>query len=118
MVVDLFLVPVNVGNQHWFLLAAHVCDGKVRVHVHDSKPVDPKTDTGRKRRREARGFAKILQKFLNSRAATLLRPLRPTLAAANTPHVCLVPKQTDFHSCGVYACSVALREAVGLELGV
>ena len=59
-VVDLFLVPVNVGNQHWYLLAGDVRGGRVQVRVHDSGPTGSSTSVGRRRRREARSFAKIL----------------------------------------------------------
>ena len=77
------------------------------------KPVS--TSVGRRRRREARGFAKILQRFLSSRATTSSRP--PAPAAIEAPRVCLGPKQTDFFSCGVYTCWAALCETVALELG-
>ena len=87
----------------------------MRVRVHDSGPDGPRTDAGKKRRREVRGFAKILQKFLASRATTSSRPL--TLATVDALRVCLGPKQTDLYSCGVYTCWAVLCEAVALELG-
>ena len=114
-VVDLFLMPVNLGNQHWYLLVANIRSGRVQVHVHDSGPTDSSTSVGRRRRREARGFTKNLQQFLSSSATMSSRP--PAPAAIETLHVCLSLKQTDFFSCGVYTCWVVLCETVALELG-
>ena len=59
MEVDIYLLPVNVGTAHWFLLSADVDEGQCVVRVHDPSGLEG----AESRFAAGKGFSALIWRF-------------------------------------------------------
>lgn len=104
--MDLILVPINLGNQHWLLASVH--PKKRHVGVYDSLGARHDSEV------QARIKADLESWVLEEAVA---KGMEGTAGKRSdwTKKTYSVPRQHDTSSCGVLVCAIAERLAAGMD---
>ena len=105
--IDVFILPVHAGGNHWYLLSADVRGGDCVVRIHEPYGAA----SAELHRAAGVGFRTLLRYYLRPDA---------TSPPAGEPdlQLCDGPIQDDGHSCGVFTLWAAFECAVLYALGI
>ena len=105
--IDVFILPVHTGSNHWYLLSADMHGGDCVVQIHEPCSVA----SAELHRAAGVGFHTLLRYYLQPNTTSLLAE-EPNL------QLCNGPIQDDGHSCSIFTLWAVFECAVLYALGI
>ena len=105
--INVFILLVHAGSNHWYLLSADVCSSNCVVQIHEPYS----TASAELHRAAGVGFHMLLWYYLRPDATS-------PLAEEPDPQLCDRPIQDDRHSCSVFTLWAVFECAVLYALGI